>query len=305
MEAIEADHLFKSFGPVTAVNDVSFSVKEGSVFGFLGPNGAGKTTTIRLLTGVLSPDSGSARIDGIDMHKNPLAAKLKMGVIPENSTVYGDMTAEQNVLWMARFYGLDRSTRKERTREILRQMGLAERKDNYVRTFSKGMKQRISIACAIVHAPPVLILDEPTTGLDVQSRRLVIETIHHMNETGSTILLTTHNIEEAHALCNTISIIDKGRIIATGSPENLKKTFDTTKYVEIAFAQPVGKDLFVYEDISRAERWGANWRVYTDNPDRVIKFLGAVAEREHLTITSIATSGPSLEEAFVRLTEGA
>jgi ABC-2 type transport system ATP-binding protein len=305
MEAIEADHLSKSFGPVTAVNDVSLAVKEGSVFGFLGPNGAGKTTTIRLLTGVLSPDAGSAWIDGIDINRNPLAAKLKMGVIPENSTVYGDMTAEQNVLWMARFYGLDRTTRKERAQDILRRLGLAERKNDLVRTFSKGMRQRISIACAIVHSPPVLILDEPTTGLDVQSRRLVIETVHHMNEAGSTILLTTHNIEEANTLCNTISIINKGRIIATGSPENLKTTFDTTRYVEISFAQPVEKKLFVQEDISRAERWGDKWRIYTTNPDRVVKYLSALAEREHLTIISIATSGLSLEDAFVRLTEGA
>jgi ABC-2 type transport system ATP-binding protein len=249
MEAIEADHLCKNFGPVAAVDDVSLRVEAGGIFGFLGPNGAGKTTTIRLLTGVLTPDAGSVRIGGVDIHRDPLTAKLKMGVIPENSTVYGDLTAEQNILWTAKFYGLDRATRERRAREILARLGLTERKDSLVRTFSKGMKQRISIACAIVHSPQVLILDEPTVGLDVQSRRLVLDTVRHMNEAGSTIFLTTHNIEEANALCTTVSVIKQGKIIATGSPEGLKKTFDTTRYVEISFGQPVQGDLFVHESV--------------------------------------------------------
>ena len=305
MEAIEADHLFKSFGPVAAVDDVSIEVTERGIFGFLGPNGAGKTTTIRLLTGVLSPDAGSVRIGGVDMHRDPLAAKLKMGVIPENSTVYGDLTAEQNILWTAKFYGLDRSTREQRADEILSRLGLSERRGDLVRTFSKGMKQRISIACAIVHSPRVLFLDEPTVGLDVQSRRLVIDTVRRMNEEGSTIFLTTHNIEEANALCTTVSIINRGKIVATDSPERLKKTFDTARYVEISFGQPVERELFVHEGIYRVERRGDKWRFYTDNPDQVVKYLGALSERENLVIISIATSSPTLEEAFVRLTEGA
>jgi ABC-2 type transport system ATP-binding protein len=304
-EAIEADHLSKSFGSVAAVGDVSIRVEGGSIFGFLGPNGAGKTTTIRLLTGILTPDAGSVRIGGVDIHRDPLAAKLKMGVIPENSTVYGDLSAEQNILWTAKFYGLDRGTRERQAHEILERMGLADRKDDMVRTFSKGMKQRISIACAIVHAPEVLILDEPTVGLDVKSRRLVIDTVRRMNEAGSTIFLTTHNIEEANALCDTVSIINRGRIIATDSPERLKKTFDTARYVDISFGQPVERDLFGHERISQVERRGDKWRIYTDSPDQVVKYLGALADRKNLTIVSIATSGPSLEEAFVRLTEDA
>lgn len=302
-EAIEADHLSKSFGPVTAVNDVSIRVEEGGIFGFLGPNGAGKTTTIRLLTGILTPDAGSVRIGGVDIHRDPLAAKLKMGVIPENSTVYGDMTAEQNVLWTAKFYGVDRATRERRVREILDRMGLAGREKDMVRTFSKGMRQRVSIACAIVHSPGILILDEPTVGLDVQSRRLVIDTIRHMNENGSTIFLTTHYIEEANALCDRVSVINRGRIIATDSPEKLRKTFDTARYVEISFDRPVEEGLFAHGAVSRVERHGDKWRLYTENPDPVVKFLGALAGREHLSILSIATSSPTLEEAFVRLTE--
>ncbi|ACL17743.1 daunorubicin resistance protein DrrA family ABC transporter ATP-binding protein [Methanosphaerula palustris] len=304
MDAIEANNLHKSFGTFTAVDDVSIIIPQGEVFGFLGPNGAGKTTTIRMLTGVLTPDSGSVRIFGTDVHKDPLTAKLKMGVIPENGTVYSDLTAEQNILITAKFYGLDRASRKKKAKEILTRLGLIERRDDLVRTFSKGMRQRISIACAIVHSPQVLILDEPTTGLDVYSRRLVIDTVRHMNQEGSTILITTHNIEEANELCSTISIINKGNIVATGSPEKLKKTFDTSRHVEISFDQPVNEAFFSTPGITRAESWGDKWRVYTDDPDRAVKYLASAAERDRLTIVSIATSNPTLEEAFVQLTAG-
>ena len=305
MEAIEARNLSKSFGPVMAVDDVSITVKEGEISGFLGPNGAGKTTTIRMLTGVLTPDAGSAWICGIDIHNNPLEAKMKMGVIPENGTVYSDLTAEQNILWTAKFYGMESIPARKRAADILLFLGLTERKNDIVRTFSKGMRQRISIACAIVHSPPVLFLDEPTGGLDVYSRRLVIDTVRSMNEEGSTILLTTHNIEEANELCTTISVINKGKIITTGSPEKLRERFDTAKYIEIAFEQPVRRELFSAEVISRAEQHGDKWRLYMDDPDQAVKYLAALAEWEHLRILSIATSAPTLEEAFVQLTSGA
>ena len=303
MNAIEAGHLIKRFGTVTAVNDVSLTVREGETFGFLGPNGAGKTTTIRLLTGVLTPDAEDVRINGIDIHRHPLDAKMQMGVIPESSTVYGDLSAEQNLHLSGKMYGMPRALRDERIDEILLQMGLSEKRRNPVRTFSKGMKQRVSIACAIIHRPRVLFLDEPTSGLDVQSRRLVIETIHHMNEQGSTIFLTTHNIEEANTLCQTVCIINKGQIVAQDSPERLKKMFDTTQSVEVSFDRTVSRDLFAAEGILRAEPCGDKWRLYTDNPDRVLKYVVGRAERESLGITSLMTSGPSLEEAFVHLTE--
>lgn len=303
MNAIEAGHLVKRFGTVTAVNDVTITVREGEIFGFLGPNGAGKTTTMRLLTGVLTPDTGTARINGIDIHRHPLDAKMQMGVIPESSTVYGDMTAEQNLHLSGQMYGMPRALREERIDEILSRMGLSEKRRLPVRTFSKGMKQRVSIACAIIHRPKVLFLDEPTSGLDVQSRRLVIETIHQMNEQGSTIFLTTHNIEEANTLCQTVCIINKGKIVAQDSPERLKKMFDTTQSVEVSFDRPVTRDLFVAEGILRAEPCGDKWRLYTDNPDLVLKYLVGRAERESIGITSLTTSGPSLEEAFVQITE--
>jgi ABC-2 type transport system ATP-binding protein len=303
MNAIQVEHLVKRFGTVTAVDDVSLTVREGETFGFLGPNGAGKTTTIRLLTGVLTPDAGTVRINGIDIHRHPLDAKMQMGVIPESSTVYGDLSAEQNLHLSGKMYGMSRALRDKSIDEILLQMGLNEKRRSPVNTFSKGMKQRVSIACAIIHRPRVLVLDEPTSGLDVQSRRLVVETIRHMNEQGSTIFLTTHNIEEANTLCQTVCIINKGKIVAQDSPERLKKMFDTTQSVEVSFERAVSRDLFVAEGIIRAEPCGDKWRLYTDNPDRVLKYLVLRAERESIGITSLTTSGPSLEEAFVQITE--
>ncbi|MGA2120897.1 MAG: ATP-binding cassette domain-containing protein [Methanoregula sp.] len=303
MNAIQADHLIKRFGSVTAVNDVSLAVREGEIFGFLGPNGAGKTTTMRLLTGVLTPDSGAVHINGIDIHRHPLDAKMQMGVIPESSTVYGDLSAEQNLQLSGQMYGMSRALREERIAELLSRMGLSEKRRLPVRTFSKGMKQRVSIACAIIHRPHVLLLDEPTSGLDVQSRRLVIETIRDMNEQGSTIFLTTHNIEEANTLCQTVCIINKGKIVAQDSPERLKKMFDTTQSVEVSFDRAVTRDLFAAEAILRAEPCGDKWRLYTDNPDRVLKYIVGRAAQESIGITSLTTSGPSLEEAFVQITE--
>ena len=304
MDAVKADNLRKSFGSLTAVDDVSIRISEGEIYGFLGPNGAGKTTTIRMITGVLIPDSGTVSIFGTSIQKNPLAAKMKMSVIPENGTVYSDLTALQNVILTAKFYGMEKNIRERCAEEILERLGLSERKDDVVRNFSKGMRQRVSIAAAIVHSPRLLILDEPTTGLDVSSRRLVIDTIRHMNSEGSTILLTTHNIEEANALCSNISIINQGRIVATQSPEKMKKTFDTSRYVEVSFDRLVGEEIFLGPGIIRAEPWGDKWRVFSDDPDTAVKHLTDIAEKNHLKFVSIATSNPTLEEAFVKLTEG-
>ena len=217
--------------------------------------------------------------------------------------VYGDMSAEQNLHLSGQMYGIPRVDREKRIDELLSRVGLSEKRKLPVRTFSKGMKQRVSIACAIIHRPHLLLLDEPTSGLDVQSRRLVIDAIRDMNGQGSTIFLTTHNIEEANTLCQTVCIINKGRIVAQDSPERLKKMFDTTQSVEVSFDRAVTRDLFATEGILRAEPCGDKWKLFTDNPDQVLKYLVGRAESESLGITSLTTSGPSLEEAFVKITE--
>ncbi len=303
MNAIEAWSLVKRFGTLTAVNEVSLSVPEGEIFGFLGPNGAGKTTTIRLLTNVLTPDAGMVQIQGIDIYRNPLEAKMQMGVIPESSTIYADLSPEQNLHLSGKLYGLSRSVRIERVEKILERLNLTEHRHRPTRTFSKGMKQRVSIACAIIHHPRVLFLDEPTSGLDVQSRRLVLETIRHMHEQGSTIFLTTHNIDEASELCQRVAIINHGKIVAQDSPENLRLRYAHTQSVEVSFDRAVAEDWFTAEKILRAEPCGDRWRLYTTDMDRVLKYVVERANKDGLAIASLSTSGPSLEEAFVQITE--
>ncbi|MGZ7115781.1 MAG: ABC transporter ATP-binding protein, partial [Halobacteriota archaeon] len=224
-EVIAVNGLTKRFGAITAVDDISFSVPEGELFGFLGPNGAGKTTTIRMLTGLLTPDAGNASIGGIDVQKDPIRAKMQMGIIPEMSNVYTDLTAKQNVMMSGRFYGMRRKAVEERADRLLEQFELSDRKDDRVEGFSKGMKQRVLIASALVHIPQVLFLDEPTSGLDVHSQRLIRAIIREMNDAGTTVFLTTHNIEEANALCDRVGIINRGTLAAIDTPERLKRAF--------------------------------------------------------------------------------
>ena len=302
--AIRADRLTKHFGTLTAVDGISFSVEEGEIFGFLGPNGAGKTTTIRMLTGVLAPDAGSVEIRGISMQHDPLHAKMQMGIIPENSTVYGDLSAEENIMLAARFYGLSTSRARERIDQLLSTLGIADRGSEPVRRFSKGLVQRVSIACAVVHDPPVLFLDEPTEGLDPRSRRLITEMIREMNRDGTTVFFTTHNIEEADILCHRVGIIRDGRIVALDRPGQLRRMFEETRSVTVSFAEDVDRSWFSGDPVVRVEDNAGGIRLYTPDPDAVIKRVADIAEQRHLTITALSTSGPSLEEAFLRLTGG-
>ncbi|MGB4235438.1 MAG: ATP-binding cassette domain-containing protein [Methanoregulaceae archaeon] len=302
MPSIIARHLTRRFGAITAVNDLSLSVDRGEIFGFLGPNGAGKTTTLRLLTGVLVPDEGTISIAGIDLRSDPLAAKRCMGIIPENSTVYSDLSALQNLLLAGKLYGLPPGDREQRAWALLSDLGLSDRAREKVGNFSKGMKQRVSIGCAVIHEPAVLFLDEPTSGLDVQSRRLVVAMIRRMHEQGSTIFLTTHNIDEANALCTRIGIINRGILAATDRPEILKQTFDTTRSVEVSFTTAVDPERFSHPSVLRVEPMGDKFRIFTRNPDEVVKSIVTRADQDRLVIASLNTRGPSLEEAFLAIT---
>ena len=302
---IEVTNLTKRFGSITAINNISFNVGRGEIFGFLGPNGAGKTTTIRMLTGLLSPDSGHISIDNIDIKKNPIKAKMKMGIIPETGNIYVDLTAKQNIILSGKFYGISLRELNKSADRLLKQFGLYDRKDNLVKSFSKGMKQRVNIASTIVHKPEILFLDEPTAGLDVQSKRLIISIIRKMNQAGTTIFLTTHNIEEANQLCERITIITKGEIVCIDTPEKLKKSFKETQSVEISFDKPTDESMIREIDlINRIEKLGDKWKLYTDNPDKLVKYIIQFAESIDLTIVSIEICGASLEDVFIKFTGG-
>ncbi len=302
--AVEADGLNKTFGEVEAVKDVSFKVEKGEFFGFLGPNGAGKTTTIRMLTGLITPDSGRALIDGIDPHEHPIHAKMNMGVIPEFGNIYVDLTAKENLELAGKFYGMSKKERGNRSSELLKMLELEGRENDKVKTFSKGMKQRVNIGCAIIHEPPVLFLDEPTSGLDVQSKRLVVELVNKLKEKGSTIFLTTHNIQEANDLCERVGIIHEGELVAIDRPEKLRNTFDKTQSIEVSLEGDFDIDMIHHDHVNKIERSGDKLTIFTDHPDLSVKRLVNIAKENDLKIVSLRTRGPSLEEAFVRLTGG-
>ena len=301
---IKVKDLTKKFNKLTAVDNISFSVNKGTIFGFLGPNGAGKTTTIRMLTGLLIPDSGEVLIDGINIKNNPIEAKMKLGVIPEMGNIYVDLTARQNIVLAGRYYGFSKRLLYTKADQLLGIFELYDRKDEPVRTLSKGMKQRVNIASAIVHEPEILFLDEPTGGLDVNSQRLIKNIIKDINQKGTTIFLTTHNIEEANQLCEEVAIINKGKIAVIDRPEVLRNTFEQTRAVEISFNIPVASEEFRQNNlIDRIERAGDTLKFYTANPDKVVKYLVNFSEENKLKIISLEILKPSLEDAFIKFTE--
>lgn len=303
-KVIEVSKLTKRFEYITAVNRICFTVNKGEIFGFLGPNGAGKTTTIRMLTGLLTPDSGDVFIDGIDIRKDSIKAKMKMGVIPEMGNIYADLTAKQNIILSGRFYGIPKRELGNKADSLLEQFELYDRKDDIVRKFSRGMKQRVNIASTIVHEPEILFLDEPTSGLDVQSQRMIKNIIKQMNQKGTTVFLTTHNIEEANQLCTRVAIINKGKIVVIDRPEILRRTFKTTQSVEISFDKSIEDILIKKSDlVNRTEKLGDKWKMYTDNPDKLVKYLARFAKDMGLTIISMEICRASLEDAFVKFTE--
>ena len=223
-KTVEVSGLTKKFGRLTAVDNVTFSVLEGEIFGFLGPNGAGKTTLVRMLTTLVEPTAGSARVAGFDVAEDPAAVRRQIGVIPQAMTSDLDLTGYENVDIYGRFYGVSAHERKKRISYLLEMVGLTARAHELVAAYSGGMRRRLEIARVLVHRPRMLFLDEPTIGLDPQSRRTVWEFLGQIRKEDSmTIFLTTHYMEEAEALCSKVAIIDSGKIVTLGSPEELKQ----------------------------------------------------------------------------------
>jgi ABC-2 type transport system ATP-binding protein len=302
--AIEVEGLTKAYGELTAVDGIDFTVDRGEIFGFLGPNGAGKTTTVRMLTGIFPPDSGKIFLAGYDLNRNPLAAKRKIGVAPEMANAYLELTALENVLFMANLYGLSGIEVKDRAKKLLTTFGLKDRMGDKVKQFSKGLQQRVIICMALVNDPEIIFLDEPTSGLDVKSRQLIREVILELNEQGKTIFLTTHDIEEANKLCSKVAIINQGQIAAIDRPERLKGTIQGSQSLQVSFTKEMAVDFNTWSLISKVETEGDKYRLYTDQPGELIFELTEWAQKEELQIQTLNTLGPSLEDVFVQLTGG-
>ncbi len=259
---LEVQNLTKKFGDFTAVDDVSFSVEKGEIFGFLGPNGAGKSTTIKMLTTLLRPTAGSLNINGHDPVTEPDAVRLSCGIVFQDPSLDEDLTARENMEFHGVLYDVPKKMRRERTDELLKFVDLADRADNYVKEFSGGMKRRLEIARGLLHHPKVIFLDEPTLGLDPQTRNHMWEYLHKLNkDEGVTVFFTTHYMEEADRNADRIAIIDQGKIIAAGTGEELKQQTDASS-LEDAFLKLTGTGIRA-EDASSVDRlraMGQMWR---------------------------------------------
>ena len=303
--AIEASNLTKKYGDLVAVNRIDFKVKMGEIFGFLGPNGAGKTTTIRMLTGASIPTEGKALIMGYDIQRQPVEAKERMGIVPDVNNVYDELSAWDNLIFTGRLYDIPKAYREERAKELLEMFGLYERRNEKTQGFSKGMKRRICIAMALMNRSSLIFLDEPTSGLDVQSVLIIRDLIRKMNRQGLTIFITTHNIEEANQMCDRVAIINRGKIAAIDTPEQLKRTVASLQSVEVAFEthpQDILEKLKLLPDASEVVKTGDKFRIFTNNPPDVLSSLCSYAESNHMKPVTVNTLGPSLEDVFVKLT---
>ena len=239
---VQVIDLVKHFGKHEAVKGVSFTIGKGEIFGLLGPNGAGKSTTINMMCGYLTPTSGDTLIDGVSVAKEPLRVKRMLGVVPQEIALYKDLTPLENLEFFGQLYGMSSRERRERAAEVLQFVGLYERRKEPIKNFSGGMQRRINMAVAMIHQPQFLMMDEPTVGVDPQSRENIFDTIEKVRDSGTTILYTTHYMEEAERLCNHIAIMDDGKIIAMGTLEQLLALRDQSREI----ARPHGlQELFI------------------------------------------------------------
>jgi ABC-2 type transport system ATP-binding protein len=305
MKAIEAERLTKYYGDFLAVDHISFDVNQGEIFGFLGPNGAGKSTTIRMLTGVSTPTEGTATIMGFDIARQPVDAKSVMGIVPDISNIYTELTAWENLIFTGKLYGVPKARREESAESLLKRFDLYGRKDEKVEGFSRGMKRRVCIAMALVNDSKILFLDEPTSGLDVKSVRGIRGMIRELNAEGLTVFLTTHNIEEASQMCERIAIINRGKIAVIDTPERIKRAMKSSQSVEVAFRETSKETQKALEDLSSVvelQKRGDKLRLITEDPTDTLRQLWEVVEEQGLEPFTLNTVGSSLEDAFLQLT---
>ena len=287
------------------MDHIDFKVRKGDVFGFLGPNGAGKTTTIRMLTGISIPTEGTATIMGYDIQNESVEAKEQMGIVPDVSNVYNELSAWDNLIFTGKLYDMPKAYREKRAEELLRMFDLLDRCKEKVQGFSRGMKRRICIAMALMNRSHILFLDEPTSGLDIQSVLVIRDLITRLNQQGLTVFLTTHNIEEASQMCDHVAIINHGRIVAIDTPEKLKRTVENLQSVEVAFetAPPnVLNELKEFPNVSNVVKEGDKFRLITNAPSSVLTSMWNYTQENNLRLITVNTLGPSLEDVFVRLT---
>jgi ABC-2 type transport system ATP-binding protein len=309
--AIATTGLRKRYGDLTAVDGIDLEVRPGEFFGLLGPNGAGKTTTIGMLTTRVIPTEGSARVFGVDVGAEPARAKRLIGVVPQTNTLDRSIDVAENLYFHGRYFGLSRQESRRRTAQLLERFRLTEKADVMVDTLSGGMAQRLMVARALLHGPAVLFLDEPTTGLDPQSRIALWELLTELNGEGQTILLTTHYMEEADRLCDRVAIMDHGRVLALGSAAELKEQVDADTIIRVAVdpADADAEDLArlagacrAIPGVARADVQDAAVRIAAAVARGILPQVVSAAEAMGVAISDVRISEPTLETVFIALT---
>ena len=303
--AISVQDLRKSFGENHAVQGVSFDVKEGEIFSLLGPNGAGKTTTISMLSCLLPPDGGDAFVMGHSIRKQDMGVKSVLGVVPQEIALYEDLTARENLTFWGKMYGLRGAPLKSRVNEVLDVIGLKDRANDRVGKYSGGMKRRVNIGVALLHKPRVIYMDEPTVGIDPQSRRNILDSVVALKNQGMTVLYTTHYMEEAQELSDNIAIVDHGRLIASGTNNELVKLVGEQTRIDLTVNIDPAKIVDVWRSIPGVEHVtveNEKITVLVDDSNEALPRLFEAAAHHSARITSVDIREPNLEAVFLHLT---
>lgn len=303
---IEALELRKVFKGKTAVDDVSFYMDEGESVGLLGPNGAGKSTTISIMSSLLKPNAGDVRLNGMSVLGKPQLIRQVLGVVPQEIALYQELSAYENLKFFGGLYRLRGKPLEMKIQELLEMVGLRDRQKELIKTYSGGMKRRINIAAALLHDPKIVIMDEPTVGIDPQSRNHILETVRLLNrDKGTTVLYTSHYIEEVEQLCSRIYIMDHGRIIASGTKEELRRILSGEDTLILQLDKPskrLTEELRALPPIRQVEETESGLKLIAAKQSDLLSQVVQTAERHQVQITSIHVQTPSLEDVFLHLT---
>ena len=299
------EDLWKSYGETEAVRGLTFKISRGEFFGLLGPNGAGKSTTIGILSGLIEPTRGHISISGFDLFSSPMEAKARLGLVPQNFALYPTLSARDNLVFFGRIYGLKGKHLRERIARVLEIVELTDRAKQTVATFSNGMKRRLNIAAGLLHEPEILILDEPTVGVDPQSRNAILERLDSLNQSGVTVLYTTHYIEEAQRLCDRVAILDQGKMMALDTPARLIQDLGRG-IIQIEFNTGIDEKLL--DQIKRigvvrvVDDQKKIIHIETDQPDQASRELLELMKTRDGLLKTLDISEPNLETVFIHLT---
>ncbi len=303
---IEIRGLTKQFGGFTAVDNMNLNVREGEIFGFLGPNGAGKTTTISMLTTLIKPTSGTARIAGYDLDSEGASIRAVIGVVPQLFSLFPELTGEENLAYIGKLYGMSNSQIRERSYYLLKTVSLYEHRSRIAGVFSGGMKQRLSLAASLMSNPKILFMDEPTTGLDPQSRIAIRELTKKLNKDGMTIIYTTHDMDEADKICDSITIMDMGKIVAHGTNEELKQKITSYHSLEVEIESPTNEIVSALKKlpyILSVEMKNNLINITVKEKDEIFHKLSDFFYSRGKRVLEIRFKEPSLEDVFIQLTK--